>query len=108
MCGVFGIFNPAEAANLAYLGLHSLQHRGQESAGVVSNDRGTLHAVRQMGHVADIFDERRLALLPGRLAVGHVRYTTAGGSLPKNIQPLTVEYRHGSVAIAHNGNLVNA
>jgi amidophosphoribosyltransferase len=108
MCGVFGIFNHAEAANLAYLGLHSLQHRGQESAGVVTNERGTLHAVRQMGHVADIFDERRLALLPGRIAVGHVRYTTAGGSLPKNIQPLTVEYRHGSVAIAHNGNLVNA
>ncbi|MFO7561255.1 MAG: amidophosphoribosyltransferase [Enhygromyxa sp.] len=108
MCGVFGIFNHAEAANLAYLGLHSLQHRGQESAGVVSNERGTLHAVRQMGHVADIFDERRLALLPGRIAVGHVRYTTAGGSLPKNIQPLTVEYRHGSVAVAHNGNLVNA
>jgi amidophosphoribosyltransferase len=108
MCGVFGIFNHPEAANLAYLGLHSLQHRGQESAGVVSNDRSTLHAVRQMGHVADIFDERRLALLPGRISVGHVRYTTAGGSLPKNIQPLTVEYRHGSVAIAHNGNLVNA
>ncbi len=108
MCGVFGIFNHPEAANLAYLGLHSLQHRGQESAGVVSNDRGTLHAVRQMGHVADVFDERRLALLTGRIAVGHVRYTTAGGSLPKNIQPLTVEYRHGSVAIAHNGNLVNA
>jgi amidophosphoribosyltransferase len=108
MCGVLGIFNHPEAANLAYLGLHSLQHRGQESAGVVSNDRGTLHAVRQMGHVAEIFDERRLALLTGRLAVGHVRYTTAGGSLPKNIQPLTVEYRHGSVAIAHNGNLVNA
>lgn len=108
MCGVFGIFNHEEAANLAYLGLHALQHRGQESAGVVSNDRGTLHAVRQMGHVAEVFDERRLALLPGRLAVGHVRYTTSGGSLPKNIQPLTVEYRSGSVAIAHNGNLVNA
>ncbi|PRP90587.1 Amidophosphoribosyltransferase precursor [Enhygromyxa salina] len=108
MCGVFGIFNHPEAANLAYLGLHSLQHRGQESAGVVSNDRGTLHAVRQMGHVADVFNEHRLAQLTGRLAVGHVRYTTAGGSLPKNIQPLTVEYRHGSVAIAHNGNLVNA
>lgn len=108
MCGVFGIFNHPEAANLAYLGLHSLQHRGQESAGVVSNDRGTLHAVRQMGHVADIFDERRLALLHGRIAVGHVRYTTSGGSLPKNIQPLTVEYRHGSLAVAHNGNLVNA
>jgi amidophosphoribosyltransferase len=108
MCGVIGIFNHPEAANLAYLGLHALQHRGQESAGVVSNDRGTLHAVRQMGLVADIFDEQRLALLPGRIAVGHVRYTTAGGSLPKNIQPLTVEYRHGSVAVAHNGNLVNA
>lgn len=108
MCGVFGIFNHSEAANLVYLGLHSLQHRGQESAGVVSNERGTLHAVRQMGHVAEIFDERRLALLPGNIAVGHVRYTTAGGSLPKNIQPLTVEYRHGAVAISHNGNLVNA
>ncbi|NVB41579.1 amidophosphoribosyltransferase [Pseudenhygromyxa sp. WMMC2535] len=108
MCGVFGIFNHAEAANLAYLGLHALQHRGQESAGVVSNDSGTLHAVRQMGLVADVFDARRLALLPGRIAVGHVRYTTAGGSLPKNIQPLTVEYHSGSVAIAHNGNLVNA
>ncbi|KIG18159.1 Amidophosphoribosyltransferase [Enhygromyxa salina] len=108
MCGVFGIFNHSEAANLAYLGLHALQHRGQESAGVVSNERGTLHAVRQMGYVADVFDQGRLAQLPGRLAVGHVRYTTAGGSLPKNIQPLTVEYRHGSVAIAHNGNLVNA
>lgn len=108
MCGVFGIFNHPEAANLAYLGLHALQHRGQESAGVVSNDRGVLHAVRQMGHVADVFTQRRLQQLTGRIAVGHVRYTTAGGSLPKNIQPLTVEYRHGSVAIGHNGNLVNA
>ncbi|EDM74034.1 Amidophosphoribosyl transferase [Plesiocystis pacifica SIR-1] len=108
MCGVFGIFNHAEAANLAYLGLHALQHRGQESAGVVSNDRGTLHAVRHMGHVADVFTQSRLEHLPGRLAVGHVRYTTAGGSLPKNIQPLTVEYRSGAVAIGHNGNLVNA
>lgn len=108
MCGVFGVFNHPEAANLAYLGLHALQHRGQESTGVVSNHRGTLHAVRQMGLVADVFDQQRLALLPGRIAVGHVRYTTAGGSLPKNIQPLTVEYRAGSVAIAHNGNLVNA
>jgi amidophosphoribosyltransferase len=67
-----------------------------------------LHAVRQMGHVADIFDANRLRQLTGHIAVGHVRYTTAGGSLPKNIQPLTVEYRHGSVALAHNGNLVNA
>jgi amidophosphoribosyltransferase len=108
MCGVFGIFNHPEAANLAYLGLHALQHRGQESAGVVTNDRGMLHAVRQMGLVADVFDEDRLRQLPGHIAVGHVRYATSGGSLPKNIQPLTVEYRHGSVALAHNGDLVNA
>ena len=108
MCGVFGVFNHPEAANLAYLGLHALQHRGQESAGVVSNDRGMLHAVRDMGHVADVFTQAKLARLTGRISVGHVRYTTSGGSLPKNIQPLTVEYRHGSVAVAHNGNLVNA
>jgi amidophosphoribosyltransferase len=108
MCGVFGIFNHPEAANLAYLGVHALQHRGQESAGVVTNDRGMLHAVRQMGLVADVFNGDRLAQLPGHIAVGHVRYATSGGSLPKNIQPLTVEYRHGSVALAHNGNLVNA
>jgi amidophosphoribosyltransferase len=108
MCGVFGIFNHPEAANLAYLGLHALQHRGQESAGVVTNDRGMLHAVRQMGLVADVFDGDRLQQLPGSIAVGHVRYATSGGSLPKNIQPLTVEYRHGSVALAHNGDLVNA
>ncbi len=108
MCGVFGIFNHPEAANLSYLGLHALQHRGQESAGVVSCADDTLHAVRKMGLVSDIFTERRLARLPGNLAIGHVRYTTAGGSLPKNIQPLTAEYREGAVAIAHNGNLVNA
>ncbi|MDC0715365.1 amidophosphoribosyltransferase [Nannocystis bainbridge] len=108
MCGVFGIFNHPEAANLSYLGLHALQHRGQESAGIVTSQEGTLHAVRKMGHVADVFINTEFGQLPGRIAVGHVRYTTAGGSLPKNIQPLTAEYRHGSVAVAHNGNLVNA
>ncbi len=108
MCGIIGIFNHPEAANLTYLGLHALQHRGQESGGVVSSDAGTLHAVRKMGHVADIFTEETLKQLPGRIAIGHVRYTTAGGSLARNIQPLTAEYRYGSVAIAHNGNLVNA
>ncbi|WP_434416401.1 amidophosphoribosyltransferase [Nannocystis pusilla] len=107
MCGVFGIFNHPEAANLTYLGLHALQHRGQESAGIVTSQEGTLHAVRKMGYVADVFDGA-FGQLPGRIAVGHVRYTTAGGSLPKNIQPLTAEYRHGSVALGHNGNLVNA
>lgn len=108
MCGVFGIHNHHEAANLAYLGLHALQHRGQESAGVVTNDGGTLHAVRKMGHVADIFDQATIAQLRGNSAIGHVRYSTAGGSLPKNVQPLSVELRHGPLAIAHNGNLVNA
>ncbi|MBL9104333.1 MAG: amidophosphoribosyltransferase [Myxococcales bacterium] len=108
MCGVFGIFNHSEAANLTYLGLHALQHRGQESAGIVTSIEGTLHAVRKMGLVADIFSNDTLAQLPGTIAVGHVRYTTAGGSLPKNIQPLTAEYRQNSIALAHNGNLVNA
>lgn len=108
MCGVFGIHNHPEAANLAYLGLHALQHRGQESAGVVSSDGGMMHAVRKMGYVADVFNKTRLARLPGRIAVGHVRYSTAGGSLPKNVQPLTAEFRAGAICIAHNGNLVNA
>lgn len=107
MCGVFGIFNHPEASNLTYLGLHALQHRGQESAGVVSNVDGTLHGVRAMGQVRKIFTRETLAQLPGSLAIGHVRYTTAGGSLAKNIQPLWAQYRGRSVAIAHNGNLVN-
>jgi len=108
MCGVIGIYNHPEAANLAYLGLHALQHRGQESAGVVTVHEGTMHAVRRMGLVADVFNRDRIERLPGKLAVGHVRYTTAGGSLPKNIQPLTAEFRDGAVSVAHNGNLVNA
>ena len=107
MCGVFGIWRHPEAANLSYLGLHALQHRGQESAGVVSNDRGTLHAVRAMGHVRKIFTREALAGLPGDIAIGHVRYTTAGGSIAKNIQPLWAHTRAGTIAVAHNGNLVN-
>jgi amidophosphoribosyltransferase len=107
MCGVFGIHAHPEAANLTYLGLHALQHRGQESAGVVSNDEGTLHGVRAMGQVRKIFTRELLEQLPGTIAIGHVRYTTAGGSLAKNIQPLWAQYKTGSVAIAHNGNLVN-
>ncbi|MBX7081823.1 MAG: amidophosphoribosyltransferase [Nannocystaceae bacterium] len=107
MCGVFGIFDHPEAANLTYLGLHALQHRGQESAGVVSNDGGTLHGVRAMGHVRKIFTREVLAQLPGRIAIGHVRYTTAGGSLVKNVQPLSAQYRGRSIAVAHNGNLVD-
>ncbi len=107
MCGVFGIWRHPEAANLSYLGLHALQHRGQESAGVVSNDRGTLHAVRAMGHVRKIFTRDALAQLPGDIAIGHVRYTTAGGSIAKNIQPLWAHTKVGAIAIAHNGNLVD-
>lgn len=107
MCGVFGIWRHPEAANLSYLGLHALQHRGQESAGVVSNERGTLHAVRAMGHVRKIFTREALAGLPGDIAIGHVRYTTAGGSIAKNIQPLWAHTRAGTIAVAHNGNLVN-
>src|SRR5687768_11073181 len=88
MCGVFGIFGHEEAANLTYLGLHALQHRGQESAGIVSSDNGRLHTFRQMGLVADIFNSDVLEQLPGNAAIGHVRYSTAGGSHLKNAQPL--------------------
>ncbi|RMH44197.1 MAG: amidophosphoribosyltransferase [Deltaproteobacteria bacterium] len=107
MCGVFGIYGHDEAANLAYLGLHALQHRGQESAGIVSSD-GRLHRVARMGLVSDAFDEAALATLPGRSAIGHVRYSTAGRSELRNAQPLMFEYAHGALSVAHNGNLVNA
>jgi amidophosphoribosyltransferase len=107
-CGVFGIFGHAEASNLAYLGLYAQQHRGQESAGIVSTDGNGLHSHRQMGLVADIFTQDVLAKLPGKSAIGHVRYSTAGGSLLKNAQPFVVEYSRGAIAIAHNGNLTNA
>ncbi|GEN05357.1 amidophosphoribosyltransferase [Myxococcus fulvus] len=108
MCGIFGITGHAEASNLTYLGLHALQHRGQESAGIVASDGHGLRAHRQMGLVADIFDAPVLAGLPGQSAIGHVRYSTAGGSQLKNAQPLFVQYAGGQCAIAHNGNLVNA
>ncbi|MBZ4415176.1 amidophosphoribosyltransferase [Myxococcus sp. RHSTA-1-4] len=108
MCGIFGIVGHAEASNLTYLGLHALQHRGQESAGIVATDGAGLRAHRQMGLVADIFDAPTLAGLPGQAAIGHVRYSTAGGSALKNAQPLFVQYAGGQCAIAHNGNLVNA
>jgi amidophosphoribosyltransferase len=108
MCGIVGIYNHPEAANLAYLGLYALQHRGQESAGIVSSDGTTLHIHRQMGHVADIFVEPVLQKLPGTNAIGHVRYSTTGDSSLKNCQPVAVDYSRGGLAIAHNGNLVNA
>jgi amidophosphoribosyltransferase len=108
MCGVVGVFGHAEAANLAYLGLYALQHRGQESAGIVATDGQKLRAVREMGHVNDIFTARRLKDLPGHAAIGHVRYSTAGDSSKRNAQPIAVDYVGGSVAVGHNGNLVNA
>ena len=108
MCGVVGIFGHPESANLAYLGLYALQHRGQESAGIVSTDGERLRFVREMGHVGDIFTADRLAHLRGFAAIGHVRYSTAGDSSIKNAQPIAVDYSGGSVAVGHNGNLVNA
>ena len=108
MCGIFGIYNHSEAANLTYLGLYALQHRGQESAGIVSSNGGQLHSYRQMGLVAEIFTQDTLKKLPGRNAIGHVRYSTAGSSDIRNAQPFAVDYARGSVSVAHNGNLTNA
>lgn len=108
MCGVFGIYGHPEAANLTYLGLHALQHRGQESAGIVTSDGEQLFLHRGMGRVVDVFSNGELSRLEGGNAIGHVRYSTAGGSFLKNAQPLAVEYARGSIAVAHNGNLTNA
>ncbi len=108
MCGVFGIYGHSEAANLTYLGLHALQHRGQESAGIATSDGKQLALHRGMGQVIDVFQQRQMDKLTGRAAIGHVRYSTAGGSFLKNAQPIAVDYAHGQIAIAHNGNLTNA
>jgi amidophosphoribosyltransferase len=109
-CGVFGVHGHPEASHITYLGLYALQHRGQESAGIVSTAGvGREHHVhRAMGLVADIFSEKTLQKLPGRHAIGHVRYSTAGGSQLRNAQPFYATTDGGPVAIAHNGNLVNA
>ena len=108
-CGVFGIFGHPEAANLTYLGLYALQHRGQESCGIVAADGMQLKAHLGMGLVADVFkDDDIFAKLPGPAAIGHVRYSTAGGNDMKNCQPIMVDYSRGSIAVAHNDNLVNA
>src|SRR3954469_10276148 len=107
-CGVFGIFGNPEAANLTYLGLYALQHRGQESAGIVTADGERMLASRAMGHVADAFDNAALEGLPGHLAIGHTRYSTAGESRLFNAQPFLIDCVHGQIAVAHNGNLVNA
>ena len=107
-CGLFGIWNHPEAANVVYLGLYALQHRGQESAGIAATDGAAFHVEKAMGWVADVFSPERLRRLPGHRAIGHVRYSTAGSSNLKNAQPITASAARGPVAIAHNGNLTNA
>ncbi|MBZ0274027.1 amidophosphoribosyltransferase [bacterium] len=107
-CGVVGIFGNDEAANFAYLALQALQHRGQESAGIVSHDGERSYVHRDMGLVGHVFNEENLSRLVGHAAIGHVRYSTTGSSHIKNAQPFAVEYARGPIAIAHNGNLVNA
>src|SRR3970040_1659190 len=107
-CGVFGIFDHPEASNLTYLGLYALQHRGQESAGIAASDGELIRVSKAMGYVNEAFDTGTLAKLPGRMAVGHVRYSTAGESRLANAQPILVDSVHGQLAVAHNGNIVNA
>ena len=107
-CGLFGVWNHREAANVTYLGLYALQHRGQESAGIAATDGATLHTEKAMGWVADVFSTERLRRLPGHRAIGHVRYSTAGTSRLRNAQPITANTARGPIAIAHNGNLTNA
>jgi amidophosphoribosyltransferase len=107
-CGVFGIYGHPEASKLTYFGLYALQHRGEESAGIVVSDGTQVLEHKGMGLVADVFDERSLSALQGKLAIGHVRYSTTGSSLLKNAQPFLVSHGGTALAIAHNGNLTNA
>src|SRR3954464_4033276 len=121
MCGIVGVYGHPEAANITYLGLHALQHRGQEAAGIVTSDGDRFHQWKEQGLVADAFSRGGIEQLPRPpargpaphsptrpLAIGHVRYSTTGGSGLRNAQPFAVEYAHGSIGVAHNGNLVNA
>ena len=109
MCGIVGISGLDEAARLAHLGLYALQHRGQESAGIVAvGADGTPHVARGMGLVAETFGEAALAELTGDVAIGHTRYATAGSTVLANAQPFVANYRSGPLAVAHNGNLTNA
>ncbi len=107
-CGVFGIFGHHESANMTYLGLYALQHRGQESAGIASSDGQTVRVSKSMGYVAEIFSGQTLTQLPGHAAIGHVRYSTAGESRLANAQPFLIDCAHGQISICHNGNLTNA
>ena len=107
-CGIFGVYGHPEASTLTYLGLYALQHRGQESAGIVAAQEGRVTSHRGMGLVADVFDAETLDKLAGDIAIGHNRYSTTGMSVIENAQPFSVVYAHGSLVVAHNGNLVNA
>ncbi|OVA10687.1 Class II glutamine amidotransferase domain [Macleaya cordata] len=106
-CGVVGIFGDPEASRLCYLALHALQHRGQEGAGIVTVNENIFKTITGVGLVSEVFNESKLNQLPGDSAIGHVRYSTAGSSMLKNVQPFVAGYRFGSVGVAHNGNLVN-
>src|SRR4051812_20583571 len=109
MCGVFGICAPTrDVARLAYFGLHALQHRGQESAGIAVSEHGRLTALRDLGLVAQVFDEQKLSGLRGEIAIGHTRYSTTGSNAWANAQPLLHHGRVRTVAVGHNGNLINA
>ena len=107
-CGVFGVFNHPDAKRITHLGLFALQHRGEEAAGICTSNGRELHLVKKMGLVGDVFDAESFSLLPGKSAIGHVRYSTTGSSVEINSQPYKVNYSRGNIAIAHNGNLVNA
>ena len=107
-CGVFGIFGHPEAAKMAYLGLYALQHRGQESAGIASTDGANIHVDKSLGHVQEIFTPDVIAQLPGEVAIGHTRYSTAGDTSLMNAQPVVIDCNKGKLALGHNGNLTNA
>ena len=107
-CDVFAIYGNPEAAKLSHLGLFALQHRGQESAGIAASDGREIRCIKSMGHVADIFTPPVLAELPGELAIGHTRYSTAGDTVLLNAQPFSVACNKGRIAVAHNGNITNA
>ncbi len=108
MCGIFGIYGVKEAANYTYFGLYSLQHRGQESAGMAVFDGKKIREWKSLGLVSEVFKEEILKDLPGRIAIGHVRYSTTGSSILQNVQPFCVNFSRKTLALAHNGNLVNA
>ena len=108
MCGIFGIANHSDASQMTYLGLYALQHRGQESTGISSSDGDQVHTHKAMGYVADVFSEDVITRLEGVNAIGHTRYSTAGDSNEGNAQPIVVNCRYGTVALVHNGNLINA